>query len=121
MKVVVRTRDAASRLKNAGNFSRKCLGNSKLYLIAITDLTLPGICAVMRACLLIRVRKRRNDAKSRLSYQEFFKTPARWNFRCDDDLPKAAAPISGSSQPACAQSQAHGRRGLLQRVATALR
>lgn len=113
--------DATTRFEHNWNCPREPFRNPNLDFIAVTDTRFPGNLRVeLQPAYKDEIRSLRNDAQSRLPDQEFFKTPTNWNISSDDDLPKAAASISGSPLPARAQQRAHGWFVSLQVVPTVL-
>ena len=93
--------DATTRFEHNRNSSRERFRNPNLKFIAVTDPRFSGNLRIeFQPAREDEIRSLRNDAQSRLPDQEFFKAPANWNISNDDDLPRAAASISGSPLPA---------------------
>jgi hypothetical protein len=114
--------DATTCFEHHWNSPRERFRNPNLDFIAVTDPCFSGNLRVeLQSSREDEIRSLRNDAQSWLPDQEFFKTPTNWNISRDDDLPRAAASISGSPLPARAQQLAHGWLVQLQVVPTVLR
>jgi hypothetical protein len=119
---MIRNPYATARFAYNRNSSWEPFRNPNLDFIAVTDPRFSGNLRIeLQSALEDEVRGIWNDVQSRLPDQEFFKTPAGWNISSDDDLPRAAVSISGSSVRVPAQRQAHGWLVLLQFGPTVLR
>src|SRR5215469_437892 len=115
--MVIGKPDAISRFEYNGNCPRERSRNSDLNFIAVTDPRLSGnLRTKLQSARKHELRSLRNNAQSRLPDQEFFETPATWNFRSDDDLPRVAESISGSIGPGRARWRVHGWISPLQPV-----